>query len=191
MTASTATQAQAEYVTYEEAAAILGMTLGSTRGLVVRRHLHPIPDPADGRRRLLLRSEVEARARLRQQHPYGLQPYSRLRDAQAPRAEGAQLTSDERRLLVGVAAGTLALAAIVALARSSDPVIRGMAVGVLVALATLCIAEWYRAGTIDAVERRQLERLLKEDAAPDEQIEHIVAALDVYGVPAAAVGLAS
>ncbi|MBF6589767.1 MAG: hypothetical protein IVW57_04455 [Ktedonobacterales bacterium] len=179
-----------EYITYEEAAGLLGITLSSLYIVVTRGQLHPVPDPANRRRRLLLRIEVEERARITRRHPYGIQPRSPAR-VDAARAEGAQLTNDERRLLVGVAAGTLALAAIVALARSDDPAIKGVAAGVLVALVLLCIAEWYRVGTIDGIERTYLEQLVKNADTTDEQVEHVMAAIDRYGMPAASVGLAS
>lgn len=142
-----------EYVTYEQAAEIIGVKTQSVKQIVGRKLLHSVPAQDGTRKRLLARAEVMDYAQMRAKHPRGL-PARPIRSL----AQGA---TPQDLAMIGMGIGVIGLL-ILALQSEERAVERVLIIGALVALALLLLATWQEEGKIDARERRRLERLAQD-----------------------------
>lgn len=158
-------------MSYEEAAQLLGIKRESVKQLVSRGHLHSVPAPEDRRRRLLLRSEVEAYARAHA----GKWSYSDTAARPETVAAPAARPVLSPQLLIAGAASLAAIVLLIAAFRTEvDPSVRAALVAAVIALGLVLLVEWERQGRINAAQRRRLEQLAKQaEVKPEEFVQEL------------------
>jgi excisionase family DNA binding protein len=160
---------QSALISYDAAAALLGVQRTSVKQLVQRGHLHSVPAPEDRRRRKLLFSEVQAYAQShagKWRYPMSV---GSVMQAQAgvpvpPTASAVSPTL----VKAGVVSAGASVALIAAFRMESDVAIRLLIVGALVGLALVLFLEWQRQGKLDDAQKRRLEKLAKQAEAMPE-----------------------
>lgn len=163
-----------ELITYDEAAELIGIKRTSTLQLAKRGHLHPVEDPADRRRRLVSRREVETyaatrslpfaphRAQVRREGTPPIMP--------SPSAESSKETLTMDMQTIAALGAAIALVGIFLLAFKSAGSVtdRVLIIGTLAALALFICGKLYEQGRLGEKERRQLEHLARTAEADPE-----------------------
>jgi excisionase family DNA binding protein len=152
-------------LTYDEAAALLGIQRASAKQLVARGRLHSIAAPEDRRRRLLVRAEVEAYARDhagKWSYEEGALPLSVV--SAAP-----QLPPLSQELVLAGTAGVVSAELFIkAFHIESDMALKLLILGVVIAIALVLLREWLRQGKLNAAQARHLEKLAQQaETNPD------------------------
>jgi hypothetical protein len=167
---------QSPLISYDVAAALLGVQRNSVKQLVQRGHLHSVPAPEDRRRRKLLLSEVQAYARSHAgKWSYGLQ----VPALATPAVGGAAQSISPQLVQAGAASVGAAALLITAFKSESDATARVLIIGALIGIALLLLLEWQRRGNLDAAQSRRLEKLAKQAEAAREvfvsELEQVLA----------------